>query len=133
MEGFVNWLTQLPAATLYLIIGAMVSSEEDAQSIQMPVIASIVLPILMLFSVMSQPNSTRSIVLSLIPIFSPILMFARTVAQPVPWWQIALSVVLLLATILAAVWLAAKIYRVGVLMYGKPPTLPELWRWMKYS
>ena len=60
-------------------------------------------------------------------------MFARTVVQPVPWWQIALSVVLLLATIFAAVWLAAKIYRVGVLMYGKPPTLPELVRWMKYS
>ncbi len=120
-------------STLYLIVGAMVSAEEDAQSIQVPIIASILLPIMMLFSVMSQPNSTRSIVLSLIPIFSPILMFARTVVQPVPWWQIALSVVLLLITIWAAVWLAAKIYRVGVLMYGKPPTLPELVRWLKYS
>jgi ABC-2 type transport system permease protein len=120
-------------STLYLIIGALVSAEEDAQSLQVPVIASIVIPVMMLFSVLRQPNSTTSVTLSLIPIFSPILMFARTIVQTPPWWQIALSVVLLLLTIFGAVWLAAKIYRVGVLMYGKPPTLPELWRWMKYS
>jgi ABC-2 type transport system permease protein len=120
-------------STLYLIVGAMVSEESDAQSMQFPVIASIVIPMLMLESVLRQPNSTSSVALSLIPIFSPILMFARTIVQTPPWWQIALSVVLLVATIFAAVWLAAKIYRVGVLMYGKPPTLPELWRWMKYS
>ena len=71
--------------------------------------------------------------LSLTPIFSPILMFARIAVQTPPWWQIALSLALLAGTILGAVWLAAKIYRVGVLMYGKPPTLPELFRWLKYS
>ncbi len=120
-------------STLYLIVGAIVSAEEDAQSMQFPVIVSIVIPMLLLESVMRQPNSTSSIALSLIPIFSPILMFARTIVQTPPWWQIALSVVLLIVTICAAVWLAAKIYRVGVLMYGKPPTLPELVRWLKYS
>jgi ABC-2 type transport system permease protein len=120
-------------STLYLIVGALVSSEEDAQSMQFPVIASIVIPMLMLESVLRQPNSTTSVVLSLIPLFSPILMFARTIVQTPPAWQIALCVVLLIAMIMFAVWLAAKVYRIGVLMYGKPPTLPELWRWLKYS
>ena len=120
-------------STFYLIVGALVSAEEDAQSMQFPVIVSIVIPMLLLESVLRQPNSTSSVTLSLIPLFSPILMFARTIVQTPPWWQIALAVALLLATIFAAVWLAAKIYRVGVLMYGKPPTLPELVRWLKYS
>jgi ABC-2 type transport system permease protein len=120
-------------STFYLIVGAIVSAEEDAQSMQFPVIISIVIPMLMLESVLRHPNTATSVTLSLIPIFSPILMFARTIVQTPPWWQIALSVALLIVTIFGAVWLAAKIYRVGVLMYGKPPTLPELWRWLKYS
>jgi ABC-2 type transport system permease protein len=120
-------------STLYLIVGAMVSAEEDAQQLAMPVVLSAVVPMLLFEQVVRQPNAALSVVLSLIPIFSPILMFARIIVQQPPWWQIALSLVLLLGMIWGMVWLAAKIYRVGVLMYGKPPTLPELFRWLKYS
>jgi ABC-2 type transport system permease protein len=120
-------------STLYLIVGALVSAEEDAQQLMLPIVFSAVIPMLLFEQVVRQPNSLLSIALSLTPIFSPILMFARIAVQTPPWWQIALSLVLLVGTILGAVWLAAKIYRVGVLMYGKPPTLPELFRWLKYS
>jgi ABC-2 type transport system permease protein len=120
-------------STLYLVVGAMVSAEEDAQQLQMPVMLSVVIPMVLLEQVMRQPNSLFSTVLSLVPLFSPILMFGRLSVQPPPLWQTGLSILLLLAAIYGAVWLAAKIYRVGVLMYGKPPTLPELFRWLKYS
>ncbi len=120
-------------STLFLIVGAMVSAEEDAQQLQMPVVLSVVAPMLLLEQVLRQPNSTFSVIVSLVPLFSPILMFGRIAVEPPPWWQIALSIVLLLAAIWGAVWLAAKIYRVGVLMYGKPPTLPELLKWLKYT
>jgi ABC-2 type transport system permease protein len=120
-------------STLYLVVGAMVSAEEDAQQLQMPVMLSAVIPMLLLEQVMRQPHSLFSTVLSLVPLFSPILMFGRISVSPPPLWQIGLSILLLLAAIYGAVWLAAKIYRVGVLMYGKPPTLPELFKWLKYS
>jgi ABC-2 type transport system permease protein len=120
-------------STLYLIVGALVSAEEDAQQMMLPIVFSAVIPMLLFEQVVRQPNSLLSVLLSLTPIFSPILMFARIAVQTPPWWQIALSLILLAGTILGAVWLAAKIYRVGVLMYGKPPTLPELFRWLKYS
>lgn len=120
-------------STLFLIVGAMVSAEEDAQQLQMPVVLSVVAPMLLLEQVLRQPNSLFATVVSQIPIFSPILMFARIAVEQPPWWQIGLSVALLLLSIWLAVWLAAKIYRVGVLMYGKPPTLPELVKWLKYS
>lgn len=120
-------------STLYLIVGAMVSAEEDAQQLQMPVMLSVIAPMLLLEQVMRQPNSLFSIVMSLVPLFSPILMFGRIAVQTPPGWQIGLAIALLLLAIWGAVWLAAKIYRVGVLMYGKPPTLPELFKWLKYS
>ena len=120
-------------STLYLIVGAIVSAEEDAQQLQMPVMLSAIIPVLLLEQVLRQPNSLFSTVVSLIPLFSPILMFGRISVQAAPPWQVALAVVLLLAAIYAAVGLAGKIYRVGVLMYGKPPTLPELFKWLKYS
>jgi len=99
----------------------------------MPVTFSIIIPMVISSTVLRNPDSVFSTVMSLIPIFSPILMFLRiTIKQP-PWWQIGLSIVLLVATIIGIAWLAAKIYRIGVLMYGKRPTLPELAKWLKYS
>ena len=120
-------------STLFLIVGAMVSAEEDAQQLQMPVVLSMVAPMLLLEQVLRQPNSMFATVISMVPLFSPILMFGRIAVEQPPWWQIGLSIALLLLSIWGAVWLAAKIYRVGVLMYGKPPTLPELFKWLKYS
>ncbi len=120
-------------STLYAMVGAMVSSEEDGQQAQMPITILLVLPYILSSFVLSKPDSTIAIVLSMIPFFSPILMFMRITVQQPPWWQIALSIVLLIGTIFGAIWFAAKIYRVGVLMYGKRPSLPELIKWLKYT
>lgn len=120
-------------ATLYAIVGAIVSNEEDGQQMQIPVTMTIMIPIMLSVLVMQDPNSTISTVLSFVPFFSPILMFMRISFQTPPAWQILLSIVLMLLTIGALIWLAAKIYRVGVLMYGKRPSLPEVARWLRYS
>jgi ABC-2 type transport system permease protein len=120
-------------ATLYAMVGAIVSNEEDGQQMQMPITMTLVIPVAIATIIMRNPDSLTSTVLSLIPFFTPVLMFMRLTIQQPPWWQIALSVILLISTILGAVWLAAKIYRVGVLMYGKRPTLPELAKWLRYT
>jgi ABC-2 type transport system permease protein len=120
-------------ATLYAMVGAIVSNEEDGQQMQIPVTMTIVIPVMISGLVMQDPNSTVSTVLSLVPFFSPILMFMRISFQTPPVWQILLSIGLLIGTILALIMLAAKVYRVGVLMYGKRPTLPEVVRWLRYS
>ncbi len=120
-------------ATLYAIVGSMVSSQEDGQQAQMPITLLVALPMTLATFIMTKPDSTFSTVLSLIPFFAPILMFMRITVQQPPMWQIVLSIVLMLLTIWGAVWVAAKIYRVGVLMYGKRPSLPELIKWLKYT
>ena len=120
-------------ATLYVIVGAMVSSEEEAQQAQFPVTMLIIMPMMLFTLVMSNPNSTSSVILSMVPFFAPTLMMMRiTIANP-PMWQLLGSMGLMLLTILGAIWLAAKIYRVGILMYGKRPSLTELGRWLRYS
>jgi ABC-2 type transport system permease protein len=72
-------------------------------------------------------------VLSLIPVFTPVTMFMRLIVSEPPLWQVALSVVLTLATIFAFFWMTAKIFRIGILSYGKRPSLVELWRWLKVA
>jgi ABC-2 type transport system permease protein len=79
------------------------------------------------------PDSTLARVVSLIPFCSPLLMNLRTSLTSVPAWEIVLSVVLMSLTILGVVWISSRIYRVGILMYGKRPNLPEIIRWLKYS
>ncbi|MGA1367420.1 MAG: ABC transporter permease [Blastocatellia bacterium] len=120
-------------ATLYAMVGAIVSNEEDGQQVQLPVTMAIIIPMMISTMVLRSPNSLTSTILSLVPFFSPMLMFLRIAIQTPPWWQIALSIVLLLMTILGTVWVSARIYRVGVLMYGKRPTLPEILRWLRYA
>ena len=83
--------------------------------------------------VMRAPDSTVAVVLSLIPFMTPILMFLRMSVLMPPVWQIALSVVLTSLTISFVIWIAARIYRVGILMYGKRPTFPEILRWVRHS
>jgi ABC-2 type transport system permease protein len=120
-------------ATLYAMVGAIVSSEEEAQQAQFPVTLLIVVPMMIFGLVMRDPNSTASIVLSLVPFFAPTLMMLRIAVINPPLWQIILSMVIMLATILGSVWVAARIYRVGILMYGKRPSIAELGRWLRYS
>jgi ABC-2 type transport system permease protein len=120
-------------STLYATLGSMVNSEQEAQQWQMFVTLPIIIPMMMLWLVMRQPNSPAAVWLSMVPFFSPILMFMRIVIQTPPWWQIALSIGLLAAFIAGTIWLCARIYRVGILMYGKKPNLPEIVKWVRYA
>ncbi len=122
-------------ATLYAGIGAAVDQEADAGQISTPVTLLIVIPIMMISAIMSDPNSTTSVVLSLIPFFSPMLMLARIIITNgmLPMWQVLLSVILCILTFLGSLWVAAKIYRIGILVYGKKPTIAEIFRWLTHS
>jgi len=116
---------------IYAAVGSMVSSDEEANQVQLPVVVLLVGPVMVLTSVIQNPSSTWATVASLFPLFTPILMWGRVVAGGAPAWQIALSFVLMALAVLAIAWLAGRIYRVGILMTGKRPTLPELWRWVR--
>jgi ABC-2 type transport system permease protein len=120
-------------AAFYAMIGAIVSNEDDGQQAQWPVSMTFAASLVASMLAMENPNGVAVTILSLIPFFGPSLMFLRIALGSAPAWQIAASIILLVVTIIAVTWVAAKIYRVGVLMYGKRPTLPELARWLKYS
>jgi ABC-2 type transport system permease protein len=120
-------------AALYAMIGAMVSSEDDGQQMQWPVSMTFAMSFVLSTLAMENPNGVAVTILSLIPFFGPSLMFLRIAIGSAPAWQIAASIILLILSIVVVTWIAAKIYRVGVLMYGKRPTLPELARWLRYS
>jgi ABC-2 type transport system permease protein len=120
-------------ASLYAAIGAAVSSEQDANQLQLPVTMVIVVSFLLFNVILNDPNSQTSVILSLIPFLSPILMMLRIAIQTPPFWQIVLSLALSVATTAFIVQISARIYRVGVLMYGKRPSLVELLRWLRYT
>jgi len=110
----------------------MVSSEQELQQLNLLITLPLILCIVFFNVVLSDPSGTLATVLSLLPPFAPLLMYLRIAVQTPPAWQIGLSLALMLGGVWAAIWLAARIYRVGVLMYGKRPTLPELLRWLQY-
>lgn len=118
-------------SSLFAAVGSAVDQEQDASQLSMPVTLPILIPIMFIPNVMSNPDGMISTVLSLIPFFTPILMIARIAASEVPFWQISLSIVLVIATFLACLWFASKIYRVGILMYGKKPTFKDIVKWFK--
>ena len=106
---------------------------QKAQSLAFPVFMPLVVGVMFFPVVLQSPDSTLSTVLSLIPFLTPLLMFLRITVLTPPLWQIGLSLVLTGATILAVLWTAARVYRVGILMYGKRPTFPEIMRWVGRS
>lgn len=119
-------------SSFYAAIGAAVDSETDSQQFLMPIIMPLMLAVYVGFlTVMNDPHGTVAVVFSLIPLTSPIVMLMR-IPFGVPLWQLTLSVVLLYGTFIFVVWFAAKIYRVGILMYGKKPSWKELYKWLKY-
>ena len=120
-------------ATLYAMVGSTVSSEEEAQQAQFPVTILLVVPMLIFNMIIANPTSGASIALSMVPFFAPTLMMMRIAVVNPPLWQILLSMAIMVATILGCVWLSARIYRVGILMYGKRPSIAELGRWIRYS
>ena len=117
----------------YAALGASVNTEQEAQQFQMIVMLPLILAITMMYAVIRQPNSGLAIALSIFPFTAPVLMYLRMVVSEPPAWQLGLSLGLLLATIYGMVVLCARIYRVGILMYGKRPTLPEILRWLRYA
>lgn len=124
-------------SSIYAAIGAAVDNETDTQQFIFPIILPLMLAIYVgFFSVFSNPHGPIAVGFSLFPLTSPIVMLMRLPGGigegGVPLWQLILSIVLLIGTFLGIVWLAAKIYRVGILMYGKRPTYRELFRWLKY-
>ncbi|MDE3136594.1 MAG: ABC transporter permease [Acidobacteriota bacterium] len=120
-------------ASLFAAVGAAVSSEQDAAQAQIPITMLLVVSFVMFPVVARNPGSHLSVALTMVPFFSPILMVLRIALDAPPLWQLLLSFGLLAATTVVMVYLSAKIYRVGVLMYGKRPTLVEMIRWLRYT
>lgn len=124
-------------SSIYAAIGAAVDNETDTQQFIFPIILPLMLAIYVgFFSVFSNPHGPIAVGFSLFPLTSPIVMLMRLPGGigegGVPLWQLIVSIVLLIGTFLGIVWLAAKIYRVGILMYGKRPTYRELFKWLRY-
>jgi ABC-2 type transport system permease protein len=118
-------------AGLYAAVGAMCNTDEEAQQAQFPVMMLVIIPFLLVMQTIESPGSPLSVGMSLFPFFSPILMFARVSVGAAPVWQILLSFLLMGLTVVGVAWVAGRIYKVGILMAGKRPTLPELWRWVR--
>jgi ABC-2 type transport system permease protein len=119
--------------TLYAAIGSVVNSEKEAQQLLFPISMFLIVPILLIMFVMRSPSSSMSVILSLIPFFTPILMLLRISILLPPFIQVAGSIVIMILMILLMVWLVSKIYRVGILMYGKRPNMKEIIKWVRYS
>jgi ABC-2 type transport system permease protein len=119
-------------ATIYAALGAMVNSDQDAQQLQFPAIMPIIFAFMFAFYIIKNPAGTMSQVASMISFFTPITMFTRISVQAPPFSEILLSIVILVMSLVFLIWLAGKIFRVGILMYGKRPTLPELLKWIRY-
>ena len=119
-------------SSFYASIGAAVDNETDSQQFLLPIIMPLVLAVYIgFFTVINDPHGTVATVFSMIPLTSPIVMLMR-IPFGVPWWQLVISISLLFGTFFFVVWFAAKIYRVGILMYGKKPTWKELYKWLQY-
>lgn len=119
-------------ASLYAAVGAAVDSETDTQQFMMPILMPLMLAVYVgVFTVIDNPHGTVSQVFSYIPFTSPVVMLMR-IPFGVPLWQQIISILLVFLTFFGTVWFAAKIYRIGILMYGKKPTYKEIFKWLKY-
>ena len=120
-------------ASFYALVGAAFNNSQEAQ--QMASIAMIftVLPWMVFMPVLNDPDSTLAVVTSLVPVLTPMIMMLRIAVKTPPVWQIALGYALLFAFDVFMVWLCARVYRIGILMYGKKPTIKEIWRWTRYA
>jgi ABC-2 type transport system permease protein len=119
-------------ASLFAAIGSAVDSETDSQQFMLPVTLPLILSMVMLGMIVNNPSGPIAFWFSIIPLTSPVVMMIR-IPFGVPLWEVALSAILLIAGFLMTTWLAAKIYRTGILMYGKKVNYQELWKWIKYQ
>lgn len=120
-------------SSMFAAMGSAISEDMgEGQQLMLPIVFVVLIAFYMLFPVLSNPNGSLAVFASLFPLFSPIIMPARLAFDP-PWWQIVLSIVLMLATVWFFIWLTSRIYRVGILMYGKKVTIKEMVKWLRYS
>jgi len=119
-------------ASIFAAIGSAVDNETETQQFMLPVTIPIILGLMVAMGTMQNPESSLSFWCSLIPLTSPVVMMAR-IPFGVPYWQLLLSMALMIVTFVAFVWMAAKIYRTGILMYGKKSSWQEMWKWLRYS
>lgn len=120
-------------AAIYAAAGSTCNTPEEATQLQFPAVMPMLAALMLAFFVISHPDQTAGVICSFVPFLSPILMFVRILVRTPPFWQILLAIVINTATIFATIALAARIYRIGVLMYGKRPTVPEVLRWVRSS
>ncbi|MGE0455401.1 MAG: ABC transporter permease [Vicinamibacteria bacterium] len=119
-------------AAMYAAIGSAVNTIQEAQQLAFPAIMPLVVSVMFFPAVLQSPDSPLSVGLSLFPFSAPLLMFLRITVLTPPLWQIGASVAITLLTIVGVTWVSARVYRVGILMYGKRPTFPELMKWVRY-
>ncbi|MDZ7629997.1 MAG: ABC transporter permease [Gemmatimonadaceae bacterium] len=118
---------------LYAAVGSTVNSESEAQQASTPVVMLLIVSAVFIQPVALAPQSTLSAVMSMLPFSAPIMMPMRMSLTSVPVWQVAVSLIGMVLACLAAIWFSARIYRVGLLMYGKRPSMKELFKWLRYS
>lgn len=119
-------------ASLFAAVGSAVDSETDTQQFMMPITIPLIIALLVMINTIQNPDGALAFWFSIIPFTSPIVMMAR-IPFGVPWWEISVSMGLLVVTFIFTTWIASKIYRTGILMYGKKVSYKELWKWIKYS
>jgi ABC-2 type transport system permease protein len=120
-------------ASVFALIGASVTTVQEGGQFAFPPIMIMLIGFYMSFAVIRDPNSPLSFWVSIAPFFAPMTMPIRILAETPPFWQIALALALNGLTIMAVVWLASRVYRVGMLMYGKRATIPEILKWVRQA
>ena len=120
-------------STVYAVVGSMVTTTQEGGQVAMPVVLLLVAGFFLSFSIIRSPNSSLAFWASMVPFFAPITMLVRIVTETPPLWQILLSLGIGYATVVGLVWVASRIYRIGMLMTGKKATIPEVWRWFKQA
>jgi ABC-2 type transport system permease protein len=118
-------------ASLYALVGSMVTTAQEGGQLAMPIIFLLVVGFYFIFPVMRGPDSPFAFWISMVPFFAPITMLVRIMTQTPPGWQIALSLAIGFSTVALLIWLAGRVYRVGMLMYGKRATIPEMLKWVR--
>ena len=120
-------------ATIYALVGSMVTTTQEGGQLALPIVLLLVVGFYLAFPVIRSPNSSLAFWASMFPFFAPITMLVRIVTETPPIWQIALSLAIGFATVVGLIWLASRIYRVGMLMTGKRASIPEVWRWVRQA
>ena len=120
-------------ATMYALVGSMVTTTQEGGQLVLPIVLLLVGGFYLAFPIIRSPNSSLAFWASMFPFFAPVTMLVRIVTETPPWWQIALSLLIGFGTVVGLIWVASRIYRVGMLMTGKKASIPEVWRWVRQA